>query len=145
MSRPVLLGVELVTVTDEDGRTRQVPDIGVKLRRHFRRTGPGIYTASWGAHALTVQRIGRIAGTLWFVGTGTRRAIAVLKAAGVQVLHAKDLTAAQRTAAIARGVHAIRRRSDGAVVGIRPPVVFAGQDPIAVGMDGAAVEGEEYE
>ena len=79
MSIPVLIGVELVTVTDELGRTRKVPDIGNKLRKHFTQTGPGIYTASWGEHSLTVRKLGRRGGKLWFFGSGSVR---ILKALG---------------------------------------------------------------
>jgi len=144
MSRPVVIGVELVTVTDEDGNTRRVPDIGEGIREHFVKTGPDTYTASWGEHALTIHRIGRLAGKLWFIGSGSRRILVGLVHLGADIKLVRDLTRAQRDAVLARGFKAIRRVRDSAIVGIHPPVVFAGDDPIAVGLDGQLEEGEEY-
>ncbi len=140
---PVVIGVPLVAVTDEFSRKRKVPDIG-EFREHFRRTGHKTYTASIGKHSLTVRKVSRVGGVLWFVGSCNRKLFRRLKRQGVNIKRVSKLTAVQKTALRARGVRVIRRRSNGAVVGILPPVVMAGENPISVGLDGAEVEGEEY-
>jgi len=143
MSRPVVIGVELIEITDEHG-TRTVPDIGEGVREYFVKTGPGIFTASWDGHALTVFKIGRLAGKLWFIGSGSKQILIALAHLGADIKLVADLTVAQRDAILALGFKPIRRSSDNAVVGIHPPVVFAGQSPISVGLDGQFEEGEEY-
>ena len=145
MSRPVLIGVEIIQVTDKDGATRMVPDIGAGVREHFQRTGPDMFTATWGEHALTVARVGRVGGKIWFIGSGSRRILQGLAHLGASVKLVADLTPAQRDAIIAKGFKPIRRVGDGALMGILPPVVFAGQSPISVGLDGEYEDGEDYE
>jgi hypothetical protein len=144
MSRPVLIGVELIDVTAKDGTVRRVPDIGAGIRERFVETGPGIYTASVGEHSLTVAQIGRFAGQLWFFGSGSPKILAALAHLGASVKLVAGLTKAQRDAILALGFKPIRRKSDNAIVGILPPVVFAGQDPVSVGLDGQYDENEEY-
>ena len=144
MSRPVLLGVELIEVTGEDGVTRLVPDIGEALRDAFHKTAPKTHTASWGEHALTVYSIGLFSGKRWFFGDGTRKIFVKLAHLGMNIKLLADLTPVQRDAILAKGFRPIRRVSDNAIVGILPPVVIAGDEPISVGIDGQFDEDEEY-
>jgi hypothetical protein len=135
VSRPVVIGVENVADI-----IAGLPEDAVIVR-----TGPGIHTLSWREHALTVRDTGIIAGgKRWFYGSGSKLILVGLAHLGADIRLVSDLTTAQRDQLRAAGIRAIRRVSDGAIVGLMPPVVFAGEQPISVGLDGQLEDGEQY-
>jgi hypothetical protein len=133
----VVIGVPL----DADGK----PDLRLPAGVEIARTGPGIFTASWGEHALTAFHVGLVGGTRYFLAAATPRIAAGLAHLGASVVRARDLTAAQRDAIRARGIQVIRRVGDGAIVGLAPKVVLAGQHSIRVALGDALDPGEQYQ
>ena len=135
MSRPVLIGVEIV-----DG----APDIGAGWRERFTKCGPRQWSVSKGGHSLTVTKLARVNGTLWFFGSGSKDILTALSHLGAKIKLVSDLTNPQKQTIRALGVKAVRRESDQSIVALLPPVVYAGQNPLAVALDGNMDPDETY-
>lgn len=126
MSRLVLIGVAIV-----DG----LPDLQLPAGVDVVRDGPR-FTVEWNGHRLTGVHLGLVNGTRYFLATGDREILAGLSHLGASVRLVRSLPPVTQTALRAKGVRVIRRVSDGVVIGIHPEVVWAGESPIAVGLDG---------
>lgn len=126
---------------DENGR----PQIGSTLRELAQRTGPGIWTASQGIHALTVKDLAEIT-----IGPDTFRLMvgAVSTPQAFNFLkqeieseggYVRTLKQCWETPAIRRALAPIlrklRRKSDGTTVALVPNHNIAGQDVAAESLD----------
>jgi hypothetical protein len=149
--RHVFVGVELVSVTDPDtGETRQVPDLGADIRSRIARTGPDLFTVTWGEHAFTGLRLGRLAGVLWFIGCGDRRILVGLAHLGANIRLCSDVAKNNPTLRnqlrSTFGLRVIRRVSDGAILGFMPRIVLADVDnPMHLGLDYEVDDTQTYE
>ena len=135
--RPVFVQAEYV-----DG----VPDLGTLVVK-----GPGPdYYVMWetgtARHDYTFRELpNQIDGATWFFGSGSANIVGALASAGVRGARVEINPATpRRQRFIAAGAREIRVVDTGEHVGFAPPVVFAGHNPISVGLDGRDVEGEEY-
>jgi hypothetical protein len=135
MNRLVLIGVDLV-----DGK----PDLQLPASAEIMKHDDNHFVVEWGSYHLTAYKLGTVGGTLYFLGTGDPAILVGLSHLGAAVKLAKNLNTTVRDQILATGIRAIRRVSDNAIVGIAPPVVFAGDDPLTVGLDGEFDPGEEY-
>jgi hypothetical protein len=137
----------LITVErDADGK----PDLDLPSSVTITKESPDFYHVRWRDYWLTLYRLGVYPGTgqLVWLGAGTRDVLTKLSHLGAAVypLHQALSKPAVRTwLRDVKGLRGIRRISDGVVVGILPPVVLAGTNPIAAGLGDTAEEGEEYE
>lgn len=142
--RPVFIQTEYV---DFEGRI--IPDLG-ELNEITALTGPGIFSTSWftgiNRHHFTFKDIGVIDEDTWFMGSGDAEIVGALAVVGIfgNRVHVKPAGPA-RQRFIDANVKEIKVVGTGVHAGFEPPVVYSGEDPITVGLDGDAVEGEEYE
>lgn len=144
MKRLVLIGVELV-----DGKPDlQLPPSGPpdpEFPSHeITKLDANHFVVRWDDHDLALYKLGRLGGLLYFLGVGDKAILAGLAHLGAKVKLARTLSSTVRDQILATGIKPIRRVSDNAIVGIHPPVTFAGDVPISVGLDGELEEGEEY-
>ena len=131
MNRAVLIGIEIV-----GGK----PDLQLPPRALVQRVGADLnyWTANWGQSYLSVVKLGRLAGTLWFIGVGDKQILTGLAHLGAKVKLLKDvknnatLLAALRNA----GVKVVRRKASEEVLGIILSNVLAGDNPLMIALDG---------
>jgi hypothetical protein len=121
----ILLSIGTVERTRE-GVVEQVPDLQIPVEHALDNTGPGIWVASWSAHALVVQDLGVIGGRRLWLGSGTRAIMAGLAHLGANVMRTDQLSPTRITALRDAGATGIQQRSDGAVIAIVPPATLNG-------------------
>lgn len=136
MNRLVLIGVPI-----QNG----VPDLKLPKTANIVKHDGNHFAVEWLGHQLSIFKLGMLGGKLYFIGTGDSQILMALGHLGAAVRLASELTDAQRQAVLDTGVRAIKRQTDGVVVGIHPPIVFAGDSPIQVGLSGTLVDREIYE
>ena len=135
MNRLIIVGVDLV-----GGK----PDLKLPADIEITRHDANHFVVEWADYHLTMYRVGKLLGQLVFACVGDEKIMTGLAHLGASVKPAEKTTSAERAALVGLGVRLIRRRSDDAIVGVAPRVVFAGDNPIKIGLDGDWEEGEEY-
>ena len=122
----ILLSIGTVERTRE-GVVEQVPELQIPVEHALDNTGPGIWVASWGQHALTVQDLGVISGRRLWLGSGTPAILAALAHLGSDVRRTDQISDALVTALRDAGITGIQQRSDGKNIAIVPRVKLHGQ------------------
>ena len=122
----ILLSIDTVERTRE-GVVDHPPDLQIPVEHALDNTGPGIWVASWGAHALVVRDLGVIGGRRLWLGSGTPDIMDGLAHLGSNAQRGDQISPTRMDALRDAGVPGIQQRSDGSVIAPIPPATLDGR------------------
>jgi len=141
MSKSGFIAVQSVTVVDDEGNERQVPDLGdSNITERVQRSDDGQhFYLSQGEDFLAFQRLGAIASRIVYfaVTNNPQRALDLVDRLGANAYsigQALSNSTFRNWLRNNTSLQAIRRTSDNTIVGILPSVVLCGQNPISIGV-----------